>query len=194
MKVTDLGQVTLLPIDDIKPASNNPRTIPARAVELVAYSLKEFGWQQPLVVDAQHILIAGHTRWQAARSLGLKQCPVVVAEGLTDEQVRAYRIADNRTHDYTTWDYTELVAQLEELSPSFSDVLGLADWGNIVDTFNNLESDDFGVDLPDDVIADLKTSFAVIVVFRDKTTALEASPILLDMDGVIDVRHKETRK
>src|SRR5205823_11608904 len=82
------------------PYSRNPRKIPAKAIEHCAESIKTFGWQQPLVVDADMVLAAGHTRHQAARSLGLKMVPVVVAD-LTADEARAYRIADNRTHDYS---------------------------------------------------------------------------------------------
>jgi ParB/RepB/Spo0J family partition protein len=81
-------------ISDIKPYENNPRNNDD-AVDAVERSIKEFGWQQPIVVDKDNVIIAGHTRYKAAKKLGMKEVPVVVASNLSDEQVRAYRLADN---------------------------------------------------------------------------------------------------
>ena len=90
-------------IDDIKPYENNPRNNDD-AVDAVAKSIKEFGWQQPIVVDIEGVIIAGHTRYKAAQKLGLKTVPVVVAKDLTEEQVKAYRLADNKSGELATWD------------------------------------------------------------------------------------------
>src|SRR4051812_40246076 len=89
-------QVELRPIHTIKPYENNPRVNDA-AVDAVAASLQEFGWQQPLVVDEEGVVVVGHTRLKAAIKLGMDVVPVHVATGLTPEQARAYRIADNKT-------------------------------------------------------------------------------------------------
>ena len=83
-------------IEDVHPYDKNPR-INENGVEAVASSIKEFGWQQPIVVDRDHVIIAGHTRYFAAKHLNLTEVPVVIAEHLTPEQVKAYRIADNKT-------------------------------------------------------------------------------------------------
>ena len=85
-------QVESRSIREIKPYEHNPRRNDG-AVDAVAASIKEFGWQQPIVVDKDGVIIAGHTRYKAAYKLGLKEVPVVVAENLTEEQVRAYRLA-----------------------------------------------------------------------------------------------------
>jgi hypothetical protein len=135
---TTLGTIKTLPIGSIRPSTDNPRRIPPSAVDIVAKSITEFGWQQPIVVDTQHVVIAGHTRLLAAKQLRLDTVPVVVADNLTPEQVRAYRIADNRSGDFTSWDFTELTQQLNELAPDFSDVLALADWQAIVAEYDNL--------------------------------------------------------
>ena len=74
------------------------------------------------------VIVAGHTRHQAAKHLGLKEVPVVIADQLTPEQIRAFRIVDNRTHDYTSWDYPQLMSELEGMDGEFADVLDLADW------------------------------------------------------------------
>jgi ParB-like chromosome segregation protein Spo0J len=87
-------KVQEFPLDSIIPYARNPRRGPA--IEKVASSIKEFGFRQPIVVDPERVIIAGHTRYEAAKRLGLKTAPVHVAEGLTRAQVKAYRIADNR--------------------------------------------------------------------------------------------------
>ena len=105
----------------------------------MAKSLSRFGWQQPIVVDEANVILAGHTRYLAAKQLGLNEVPVVVAAGLTPEEAKAYRIADNRTGDFTSWDFPELVDQLEELSGGFSTELALADWKGIVGEFEAMQ-------------------------------------------------------
>jgi len=101
-------------IDDIIPYARNPRKN-SRAVDKVAASIKEFGFQQPIVVDKDNVIIVGHTRWAAAKKLKLKKVPVIIADKLTPQQAKAYRIADNKTHDYSEFDEELLVLELEEL-------------------------------------------------------------------------------
>ncbi|MCZ6836984.1 MAG: DNA modification methylase [Planctomycetota bacterium] len=99
---------------DIKPYESNPRKNDA-AVEVVANSIKEFGFKQPIVVDEKGVIIVGHTRWKAAQKLGLEKVPVLVAKDLTPEQARAYRIADNQTASIAEWDLELLPIELTEL-------------------------------------------------------------------------------
>lgn len=99
------------PIGSIKPYEKNPRKN-EKAVDAVAASIREFGWQQPIVVDGNGVIIAGHTRYKAARRMGLLEVPVVVAENLTSEQVKAYRLADNKTGELAEWDFTALDEEL----------------------------------------------------------------------------------
>ncbi|GDY13115.1 hypothetical protein LBMAG53_19930 [Planctomycetota bacterium] len=106
------------PITSVRPYDANPRTIPPAAIDKVAASLREFGWRQPLVVDADGVLIVGHTRLAAAKKLGLTEVPVHVADTLTPEQVRAYRLADNRTHEEASWDDDLLAAELAKVKES----------------------------------------------------------------------------
>jgi DNA modification methylase len=101
-------------LSDIKPYDQNPRQNDD-AVDAVARSLQEFGVRQPLVVDEEGVIVVGHTRYKAAVKLGLETVPVHVARGLTPAQVRAYRIADNKTSDLATWDYQLLPLELSEL-------------------------------------------------------------------------------
>ena len=101
-------------LSDIKPYPGNPRDNDA-AVEAVARSIQEFGFRQPIVVDEAGVIIVGHTRWKAAQKLGLETAPVHVAVGLSPEQARAYRIADNQSSNLSDWDFDLLTAELLEL-------------------------------------------------------------------------------
>ena len=106
--------IELRPIDEVTPYVNNPRNNDD-AVDAVAASLKEFGFRQPIVVDGAGVIIVGHTRWKAARKLGLAKVPVHVATDLTEAQVKAYRIADNATNEIAEWNYQMLPIELEAL-------------------------------------------------------------------------------
>jgi len=107
-------KVELRKIDDIRPYESNPR-LNDQAVEAVAKSLREFGFRQPVVVDADGVIVCGHTRYKAALKLGLKQVPVHVAKDLTPAQVKAYRLADNQTATLAEWNYDLLPLELKDL-------------------------------------------------------------------------------
>lgn len=113
--------IELRNIDTICPYDKNPR-INDNAVDAVAASLKEFGFRQPIVVDKDGIIVCGHTRYKAALQLGLKKIPVHVATDLTPEQIKAYRIADNKTSDLAEWDYDILPIELSELQDAGFDM------------------------------------------------------------------------
>jgi len=114
-KATASGmKIELRRIDDVRPYEGNPR-VNDQAVEAVAASLKEFGFRQPIVVDSNGVIIVGHTRWKAAKKLGLVRVPVHVAKDLSPEQAKAYRIADNQTARIAEWDYGRLLADLVAL-------------------------------------------------------------------------------
>ena len=108
MEVRDLS------LDSIIPYARNPRKND-RGVDKVAASIKEFGWRSPIVVDEEMVILAGHTRYKAAKKLGLTEAPVHIAEGLTGAQKKAYRIADNRVAEEAEWDEELLKFELEEL-------------------------------------------------------------------------------
>lgn len=108
-------------IETIIPYARNPR-INDEAVSGVAASIKEFGFQQPIVVDGDNAIIAGHTRYKAAQRLGLKKVPVVKADNLTPQQVKAYRILDNKLGEKASWETELLAAELDDLEEfNFSD-------------------------------------------------------------------------
>jgi hypothetical protein len=186
-KVAPLGEPKLVPIGSVHPSPSNPRRIPPSAVEMVARSLREFGWQQPLIVDESGEIIVGHTRHKAARKLRLQKVPVVVFAG-TAEQARAYRIADNRTGDYTTWDLPQLAIEIDQLSDGYAEVLGLADWDGIMADFDNAVRVG-GLGEEEVEAAGGKRGFHLVVTFPDEETAVRATEMMFDL-GAIDVRHK----
>jgi len=107
-------QIELRPIASIRPYENNPR-INDQAVDAVAASIREFGFRQPIVIDAQGVIIIGHVRYKASLKLGLDKVPIHVAKDLTPKQVKALRIADNKTADLSDWNYDLLPIELSEL-------------------------------------------------------------------------------
>lgn len=110
-------------IDKIIPYENNPRRN-EKAVDAVANSIKEFGFQNPIILDRDYVIISGHTRRLAALKLGLKEVPCYIADDLTEEQVRAFRLADNRVASFAVWDEAKLK---EEISRILS--IDLSDFG-----------------------------------------------------------------
>ena len=108
-------QIKLAEISSIKPYENNPRKLSEQAIQKVAMSLKEYGFRQPIVVDKNMVIVAGHTRYRASKKLGLKQVPISVIDNLSEEQINAYRIADNRTAEESEWDSELLKMEIKEL-------------------------------------------------------------------------------
>lgn len=107
-------RVEMMGVDKLIPYARNPRKNDG-AVDAIAASIKEFGFRQAIVVDEEMVILVGHTRLKAAQKLGLKQVPVHIAEGLTEPQKKAYRIADNRTGEIAEWDNDLLALELEDL-------------------------------------------------------------------------------
>lgn len=102
-------------LDDVVPYWRNPRVVTDEAVNAVAESIRRYGYQQPIVVDDQNVIVMGHTRYAALRRLGVTEAPVHVAATLTVAQAKQLRVLDNRTHELTSWDFEGLVAELDEL-------------------------------------------------------------------------------
>ena len=144
----------MTPIGEVRPYENNPRKN-EDAVSKVAASLREFGWQQPIVCDEKMVVIVGHTRLQAAEYLGMDTVPVHIAKDLSETQAAAYRIADNRTGEEAMWDPALLkdeIALLEdggfdmELLGFEDDELGrlfdTSDWQSDAEAMNNIDAKD----------------------------------------------------
>ena len=127
-----MEKIEYISIKDIKPYPNNPRNN-INAIEAVANSIKEFGFKSPIILDKDNIIVCGHTRYEASKRLRLKEVPVIYADDLTDEQVKAFRLADNKTAELSDWDF---------------DILG-DELGAITD----IDMSDFGFDL-DSIVED----------------------------------------
>lgn len=111
-------QIVYKPLSEIAPYENNPRNL-ENAVDAVAESIRQFGFNQPIVLDQQNVVVCGHTRLQAALKLGLKDAPCVMVENLTPQQVKAYRLLDNKLHEKTTWNLERLQTELERFNFDF---------------------------------------------------------------------------
>ena len=101
-------------VEDLIPYINNPRNN-ENAVDKVTSSIKEFGFKNPIVIDKNNVIINGHTRLLASKKLGLKEVPVIVADDLSEAQVKAFRIADNKTSEYASWNKELLRVELDML-------------------------------------------------------------------------------
>lgn len=106
--------IVMKSIDEIHPYEKNPRKNDG-AVDTLVNSIKEFGFKVPIVVDKNMIIIAGHTRWKAAKKMGMKEVPTIIASELSEAQVKAYRLADNKTSELSSWDDGLLLEEVESL-------------------------------------------------------------------------------
>lgn len=116
-------------IDDLRPYENNPR-FNDDAVEYVANSIRDFGFKVPIVIDKDNVIVAGHTRYKASLELGLEEVPCIVADDLNEEQIKAFRLVDNKVGEKAGWDFELLDEELSDLN------LNLEDYG-----FENIQVD-----------------------------------------------------
>lgn len=107
-------QIQYKDINEIRPYDNNPRKNDD-AVPAVAESIKEFGFKVPMVIDKNNTIITGHTRYKAAKMIGLKEVPVIIADDLTEEQIKAFRLVDNKTAEIAEWDFELLQDEIDDI-------------------------------------------------------------------------------
>ena len=107
-------EIKYININDIKPYENNPR-FNDNAVEYVKNSIKEFGFKNPVILDKDNVIVAGHTRVKSAKELGIEEIPCIYADDLTEEQVKAFRLADNKVAEMAEWDFELLDEELADL-------------------------------------------------------------------------------
>lgn len=139
-------------LSDLKPYERNPRNN-KEAVDYVANSIREFGFKNPIIVDKNNVIVAGHTRYLACKKLGIKEVPCVIADDLTDEQIKAFRLADNKVAEIATWDLDLLD---EELNDLFN--FDMSDFGFDVglEELEEAQEDEFDIDeLPEEPKAKL---------------------------------------
>ena len=148
--------IIMLPVPEVRPYEKNPRKN-AEAVKYVKASIEKFGFRQPIIVDSNRVIIAGHTRLEAAKSLGMAEVPCIVADDLTDAQAKALRLADNKVAEFSEWEMNLLGEELGELA-EISDI-DMGDFG----FDDNLEMDDEEENETEEKGVNLSETFQIIV-------------------------------
>ncbi len=140
-------KIEYIDIDKLIPYINNPR-INDNAIDKVAGSIAEFGFKNPIIIDSENVIVAGHTRMKAARKLGLEEVPTIKVDDLTDAQIKAFRIADNKTAEFAEWDMELLGIEMEDLGDMFT---GFSDdeFDDIMGTYDGVQEDDYEIEVPD---------------------------------------------
>lgn len=139
-----MQQIREFGIDELKPYEKNPRRND-ESVQYVANSIKEFGFKVPIVIDMENVIVAGHTRYKAAKKLGLSKVPCIVADDLTEAQIKAFRLADNKVGEFSEWDMDLLGSELGDLSNIFDfDMSAFGFLPNVDEPTG--DDDDFDVD------------------------------------------------
>ena len=131
--------IVMLPVSEVRPYEKNPRKN-AEAVKYVKASIEKFGFKQPIVIDSNRVIISGHTRLEAAKSLGMDEVPCIVADDLTEAQAKALRLADNKVAEFSEWEMNLLGGELGELA-EISDI-DMGDFGFDLSDLDNLGMDD----------------------------------------------------
>lgn len=132
-------------LKDLKPYENNPRKNDD-AVKYVAESIKEFGFKVPIVIDKNNVIVAGHTRYKAAKKLKMSEVPCIIADDLTDEQIKAFRLADNKVAEKAEWDFDLLNAELDDIIDLDMELFGFED--ALQDDAEEAVEDEFEIELP----------------------------------------------
>ena len=120
VRLEETMQIIYKKIDEVIPYENNPRKN-EQAVDYVAKSIEEFGFKNPIIIDKNNVIVAGHTRLLAAKKLGLKEVPTIMADDLTEEQVKAFRLADNKVAEFAEWDDDLLKMELDDIDIDMAD-------------------------------------------------------------------------
>lgn len=160
-------------VDKIIPYEKNPRHNET-AVKYVAESIRQFGFKVPIVIDKNNVIVAGHTRLKAALQLGLTEVPCIVADDLNEAQIKAYRLADNRVAEFSTWNEDQLYDELKELEGDFNlDDLGFSDFLEEMEPVE-VQDDDFDEDIfltdePESQVGDVYLLGRHVLVCGDST-------------------------
>ena len=131
-------KIVMLPVSEVRPYEKNPRKN-ANAVKFVKASIEQFGFKVPIIIDSNRVIVCGHTRLLAAKSLGMSEVPCIMADDLTDDQIKAFRLADNKVAEFAEWDLDLLGGELDAIADA-SDI--------------DMESLGFGQELDPDQLGD----------------------------------------
>ena len=134
-------EIKMVPLAAITPYENNPRRN-ADAVKYVRKSIEQFGFKVPMVLDAQNVIVCGHTRFLAAQEIGMEEVPCVYADDLSEEQIKAFRLADNKTAEMSVWDFEKLEIEMQEIG------IDMTDFGFHDTDFDERALDDLFTDAP----------------------------------------------
>ena len=137
-------KIQKISINDIKMYENNPRNND-EAIKYVANSIKKFGFKVPVIIDKNHTIIAGHTRFKAAKKLNIENLPCLIADDLDDKQIKAFRLADNKVSEFSDWNFELLNQELSKLAD-----FPMSDFG-----FESLENIDFVEDVIEDEVPEI---------------------------------------
>mgnify|MGYP003571287504 CR=1 FL=1 len=151
-------EIMQVSITELIPYENNPRNNES-AIDKVADSIKEFGFKVPLVIDKNYVIVCGHTRYLAAQRLRITEIPCIMASDLSDEQIKAFRLVDNKTAEYSSWDYDLLNEELADLT------LNMTDFGFI--EAKDIDIDDFFVET---VEGNYKEEESTVITEKAKST------------------------
>ena len=136
--------ILFVKLEDLNPYENNPRNN-ENAVQYVKNSIREFGFKVPLVIDRNYVIVCGHTRYKAAKEIGLKEVPCIIADNLTEDQIKAFRLADNKTQELAEWDWNKIGIELDSITGIDMSLMGFEDF---IDQFDLVTYDFVGVMFP----------------------------------------------
>ena len=172
-------QIEYLRTEELIPYENNPRHND-EAVEAVANSIKEFGFKVPMVIDEDNVIVSGHTRLKAAKMLGIERLPCIRADDLTPEQIKAFRLADNKVGEIATWDIEKLQAELADIDIDM-DAFG---FGDITEPEIEIPEDDF--DMKEDQRPEPETGRGEIYRLGDHILMCGDSTSVADVSALMD--------
>lgn len=176
-------EIVMMSTNSLVPYENNPRSN-ENAVQYVANSIEQFGFKVPIVVDKNNVIIAGHTRYLAAKKLGMSAVPVIVANDLTEEQVKAFRVADNKTAEQSDWNMLKLSKEILDID---LDLTGFGFSDIEIDNLESLGSDFFGAVEPQDVQEYSPN------VYKPNTAPSESRTVIND-DQIAKAKMREEQK
>lgn len=172
-------EILEMSVDELIPYENNPRNNDM-AVSKVAESIREFGFKVPIIIDKDNVIVAGHTRLKAAKQLGIDKVPCIMADDLSEEQIKAFRLADNKVSEFSAWDFDALEKELAEIES-----IDMSDFGFNLDD----SSDDEMEDIDDEGLGDTMTANHKMMI--DKTrielTDEEYEAIMKKLDNYVDI-------
>lgn len=170
--MNDRPSVIMKKVSEIHPYEKNPRKNDG-AVDFVANSIKQFGFKVPMVITSDGEIVTGHTRFKAAKKLGMKEVPVIIADDLSEEQIKAFRLADNKTSEMAFWDFPMLSEALQEIEGMADIGFEMTDFGFTDFEIDGILNSDMETETEDDDLAaeyvdEEQTNGRIILVYKDE--------------------------